>query len=221
MNDTTAILFSLQDKKYADFHRKIVPDTSYEIIGVRIPEIRKIVKTFNSRDKIIAFLDYEHRYYEEYLLHGLLISKLHNQNEIYGFLEDFLPYIDNWAICDTVVSSLKPLLKNQTEFLSRIKKWLKSEKTYTVRFGIVCLLSYFINERYIDEVLGLITKIQSEEYYINMSIAWFYSIALVKFYDKILPLIESRELSSFIQNKTIAKARDSFRITQYLKKLKI
>ena len=210
MNDITAVLFSIQNKKYAEFHKRIVPDTSYEIIGVRIPEIRKLVKTFDSREKIVDYLGRKHKYYEEYLLHGLLIVKLNDQKELYEYLEKFLPFIDNWAICDTVVSSLKPLLKNETEFLNQIKKWLKSEKTYTVRFGVVCLLSYFINERYLDDVLELITEIRSEEYYINMSVAWFYSVALVKFYDKILPLIESRKLSPFIQNKTIDKARDSF-----------
>lgn len=224
MNVITEKLLAAQDIKYRDFNKKIVPDTRYEMIGVKLPEIRKIVNSVVA-DDMTLFFESKHVYYEEYMAHGLLISKLSDEKEAYLQLERFLPLIDNWAICDTVALSLKRLSKNNILLFRKIETWLKSEKVYTVRFGIVCLLSYFTEKEYSDTAFKAVSEINTDEYYINMAIAWFYSVMLVKNYDATLKIIESKTLPRFIQNKTVDKARDSFRIDknkkEYLKTLKI
>ena len=202
-----------------------MPDTKYEIIGVRVPAIRKTVKTVSSCEEIYSFLKDKHHYYEEYLAHGLLIGKIDDQSEAYALLEEFLPFIDNWAICDIVVSSLKKLAKNKDLLLEKVRKWIKSDQVYTVRFAIVCLLDYFTDKKYTNEIIKTVSAINTDEYYINMAIAWLLSVILVKNYDDGIRLIENKTLPKFIQNKTIDKARDSFRINkakkEYLKTLKI
>lgn len=226
MHSITEELLSKKDGKYKEFHAKLVPDTEYEIIGVRLPEIRKTVKNIVSDEEIFSFLRSEHRYYEEYMAHGLIIAeKIKNTDEIYSFLDDFLPRTDNWAICDTVAVSLKKLAKNKDLLLEKVKVWINSDRVYTVRFAVVCLLSYFTDKNYTSDTIKLVSGIKTDEYYINMAIAWLYSVILVKDYDGIIGLLESRTLPRFIQNKTIDKARDSYRIDkikkEYLKTLKI
>ena len=224
MHRITKELLLKQDKAYKKFNEKIVSDTSYEMLGVRIPEIRKVVKSVNSHDEIYSFFDSKHRYFEEYLAHGLLIEKLNDESELYRNLEDFLPLIDNWAICDSTVSSLKKLAKNKELLLQYVYRWIKSEHTYTVRFAIVCLLDYFTDKEYFDTVIKTVLAVKSDEYYINMAIAWLLSVFLVKNYEDTVRIIESKTLTKFIQNKTIDKARDSFRIDknkkEYLKTLR-
>lgn len=228
MNDFTKLLFSKQDLKYKEFSAKLIPDTKYEMIGVRVPEIKRIVKLISgeqNKDAVYSFLDESHRYYEEYMLHGLLIANLNDSALSYRYLEKFLPKIDNWAICDTVVSSLKKLAKNKSALYDKILVWIKSDEVYTVRFGIVCLLAYFVKNEYIDKLIDIILSVKTDEYYINMALAWLISVMLVKNYRETLPLIESKTLTKFVQNKAIDKARDSRRIDQtkkeYLKKYKI
>ena len=225
MNDIRSVLFTKQDLKYRDFHSKIVPDTKYDIIGVKLPEVRQLAKNIKSREDINAFISSEHFYYEEYLLHGLLLSKIKNENDFYSLFNSYLPFIDNWAICDTVAASIKTQAKNKELLYKNIRVWLNSEKVYTVRFGIVCLLNYFTTPEYYDDVINLILKVRTGEYYVDMAIAWLLSVMLITDYEKTKPLLENKTLPRFIHNKTIDKARDSFRIDQnkkeYLKKLKI
>lgn len=226
MYNITKELLSKKDERYRLFHTKLVPNTKYEIIGVRVPEIRKTVKNTVSDEEIYSFLRSEHRYYEEYMAHGLVIAeKIRETDRIYTFLNEFLPKIDNWAICDTVATSLKKLAKNKNLLLKNIKIWINSDCVYTVRFAVVCLLSYFTDKEYTDGTIKAVSTIKTDEYYINMAIAWLYSVILVKNYDGIIGLLESKTLPQFIQNKTIDKARDSYRIDkikkEYLKILKI
>ena len=226
MHSITKELLSKKDEKYREFHKKLVPDTEYEIIGVRVPEIRKIVKNTVSNEEIYSFLRSEHRYYEEYMAHGLIIAeKIKDNDETYALLNEFLPKTDNWAICDTVAASIKKLAENKDLLLKNIKIWINSDRVYTVRFAVVCLLSYFTDKEYTDGTIKLVLSIKTDEYYINMAIAWLYSVMLVKDYDGIIGLLESKTLPQFIQNKTIDKARDSYRIDkikkEYLKTLKI
>lgn len=219
------LLFDKQDLQYKAFHKKIVPDTQHEIIGVRVPELRNIVKNIKSKQDIYSFFNENHFYYEEFMLHGLFISKIGNTNEAFSYLNAFLPQIDNWAVCDITVSAIKNFAKNKELLYNYIKNWLKSQHAYTVRFAIVCLLSYYVEKKYLDKIFKIISAINSDEYYINMAIAWLLSVMLVKNYNETLPLIESKTLPQFIQNKTIDKARDSLRIDKdkkiYLKTLKI
>ncbi len=225
MHRITKELLSKQDIDYKKFNGKIVSDTNYEMIGVRVPEIRNIVKTVVSREDSYSFLKAEHFYYEEYLAHGLLISKIGDKEETYALLDDFLPKIDNWAICDTVAMSIKKLAKDKKTLYEHILIWLKSDRVYTVRFGIVCLLAYFTEKEYSDKIIAIISEMQTDEYYINMALAWLLSVMLVKNYDDYIKLIESKTLPKFVQNKAIDKSRDSFRIgeekKQYLKTFKI
>ena len=225
MHRITKELLSKRDIDYKKFNGKIVSDTNYEMIGVRVPEIRNIVKTVVSRKDAYSFFKAEHFYYEEYLAHGLLISKIDDKEETYALLNDFLPKIDNWAICDTVAMSIKQLAKDKKTLYEHILIWLKSDLVYTVRFGIVCLLTYFTEKEYSDKIITIISEIQTDEYYINMALAWLLSVMLVKNYDEYVGLIESKSLPKFVQNKAIDKSRDSFRISkekkQYLKTFKI
>lgn len=225
MNSVVTKLFEKQDLKYRDFHSRIVPDTHYKIIGVRIPEIRKIVKEINSEQEIYAFLNSEHTYYEEYLIRGLLLSKIKNEDEFYRLLNAYLPFIDNWAICDTVSASIKKAAKNKDLLYKNVSIWLNSDKVYTVRFGLVCLLNYFCEPKNTDKLIEIILKVNFGEYYIDMAVAWLLSVMLIKDYEKVKSFLEKKTLPRFIHNKTIDKARDSFRIEkdkkEYLKTLKI
>ena len=159
MNGIRRELLSKKDEKYQKFHAKRVPDTAYEIIGVRVPEVKKTVKSVKSTEEIYSFIKSEHRYYEEYLAHGLLLGKIKDENETYKLLEEFLPLIDNWAICDTTVSALKNLTKNKELLLEKVLKWIKSEKTYTVRFAFVCILNYFTDKEYTD-LIETVSKVE-------------------------------------------------------------
>ena len=225
MHFITERLFAQTDNGYRIFSEKIIPDTRYKMLGVRVPVIREIVKDAVKKGDFISFLIENHLYYEEYFAHGLLLSAIKGETEFYKALNAFLPLIDNWAICDGVAASIKKQAKNRELLYSNVLIWLKSDKIYTVRFGIVCLMNYFIEDGYTDEILRLITDIKSDEYYINMAIAWLLSVMLVKRYEQTIPLIESKTLAPFIHNKTIDKARDSFRIDEktkiYFKSLKI
>lgn len=225
MHVITERLFAARDEKYKCFNAKIVPDTHYEMLGVRVPVIRKIVKESISNGGYLSFITEKHVYFEEYFAHGLSLSEIKDEREFYKSLNAFLPYIDNWAICDCVAGAIKKRAKNKKTLFDHVLTWLKSDKVYTVRFGVVCLMDYFIDDEYTGEILNLITRIKTDEYYINMAIAWLLSVMLVKKYEKTVPLIEGKTLPPFVHNKTIDKARDSFRIDEktkiYLKSLKI
>jgi len=228
MHKYTEKLFKLKesDEKFRNFSKKIICDTNSEIIGVKIPKIKTYAKSlpFNENE-FLAFFNKKHLYFEEKLLHGILLSKFNDLNTAYRLLYDYLPQIDSWAITDSVIPLLKNLNKDKPIFLAHIKKWLMSDKPYTVRFAIVSLLDYFLTEEYVYETINLVKHVQSQHYYVNMAIAWLYSVILVKNYQSIIPLIESKTLTKFIQNKTISKATDSLRISkdkkEYLKTLKI
>ena len=223
MLDLKSELFLNKDAKYEEFSKKLIPDTAYPIIGVRVPVIKNIAKKA-TLDDALRFISEKHVYYEEFMLHGLLINKF-DKDTAYSLLEEFIPFIDNWAICDSLATSLKKLSKDKKTLLTHIKEWLKSSRTYTVRLGIVLLLAYFITDENIFEANSLVLTVNSEEYYINMAIAWYFSFALIKQYDIAVKIVESKILPKFVQNKTISKARESFRLSEekkaYLKTLTV
>ena len=223
MSDISETLKLNADEKYKKFSEKLIPDTKYPILGVRIPVIKDMAKSLSIADAL-AFTRTPHVFYEEYMLHGLLINRLNAENA-FPALENFLPFIDNWAICDSVATSLKKLAKDKETLLLRIEKWLRSDKTYTVRFAIVLLLAHFITDEYAERANQLVLSVRSDEYYINMAISWYLSFALIKQYDVTVKILERRSLPKFIQNKTVSKARESFRLSQdkkdYLKTLTI
>ena len=206
-------LFEMQDIAYRDFHARLMPTMDKEkIIGVRIPQIRKFAKEIALTPDACEFMtSLPHEYYEENNLHAFLISEIKDFEKCIEALEEFLPYIDNWATCD----SLRPkCFKLNTDILlNYIYKWIDSDKTYTVRFGIEMLMLYYLDEGFEEEYLYTVSKIKSEEYYVNMMIAWYFATALAKQYESTLPLVKAHALSPWIHNKTIQKAIESYRIT--------
>ncbi len=226
MNIITKELLDNVDKDYRDFAKKLIPDTNYDILGVRVPTIKKIAKKYSINKKLINdYLSEKHCYYEEWFAHGILIGlEKRDVENVLKFLDDFLPYLDNWAICDSTSASLKIIKRNKELFFEKIKGYLNSNNPYTVRFAITLFMNYFLEEQYLENIFKLINNINSNHYYINMAIAWLYSVSLVKHYDKTITMFAGNVLSDFIHNKSIQKAIESFRIPQdkklYLKTLK-
>lgn len=216
-------LFELQDKKYAEFQAKLTPTVEKDkFIGVRVPDVRKLAKKYIKEDHKEFLNMLPHKYYDENMLHGLLISEIKDYEECIKEVEKFLPYVDNWAVCD--IMSPKIFKKNKKKLINKIIEWSKSDKTYTCRFGIEMLMSHYLDEDFKVEYLEIPASIHSDEYYVKMMIAWFYATALAKHWDDTIKYIEQNKLDTWVHNKTIQKARESYRITneqkEYLKSLK-
>ena len=217
-------LFSLQDKEYMKFLSKLTPNVPEDtIIGVRIPEIRKLAKKLVKNNEFEDFLkELPHKYYDENLLHGAIISESKNFENCIKLLDNFLPFVDNWAVCDTI--SPKIFKKHKKELIEKIKEWSQSDKTYTCRFGVEMLMTHFLDEDFKKEYLEMVANIHSEEYYVKMVVAWFFATALAKQWDYAVIYLENNRLDVWVHNKTIQKARESLRISlekkEYLKKLK-
>ena len=218
-------LFALQDQNYRDFHASLLPTVDKEtIIGIRTPKLRAFAKQFGKTEESREFLQMlPHDYYEENNLHGLLLMQIKDYGELLKALEDFLPWIDNWASCDLLAFSM--IKKNREEFIKEIPGWIHSQQPYIVRFGISMLMKYYLDEGYKEEYPAWVAGISSEEYYVNMMRAWYFATALAKQYEKILPYLQERRLDKWTHNKTIQKAVESYRITaqqkEYLKTLRI
>ena len=220
------ILKNNSDQEYRIFSKKLIPDTNLKIIGVRTPVIKKIASEYkNSTEKIYNFFNEKHIYFEESLLHGFLLQTIKDKQDFFFYLSKFIPQIDNWATCDQTVSALKNLNKFPKDSIKLVKECLKNKKPYVVRFGIVVMLNYFLSDNYSKDILHLALSVFSNDYYVNMALAWFYSVALVKQYDDTIRILQDKSLPKFVQNKTIQKANESFRISndikKYLKTLKI
>ncbi|HOO27613.1 MAG TPA: DNA alkylation repair protein [Lachnospiraceae bacterium] len=218
-------LFELQDLKYKAFHSRLMPTIDPDtIIGVRTPALRNLVKEYKKRPEVSEFLKIlPHRYYEENNFHGFLISEITDYDTCIKSLDAFLPYVDNWATCDLM--SPKPFKKHPPHLIEQIKSWINTKQTYTVRFAVEMLMSFYLDENFDDIYPALVAQIRSEEYYVNMIIAWYFATALAKQYDSILPYITEQRLEKWTHNKTIQKAVESYRITDeqkaYLRTLKI
>ncbi len=216
-------LFKLQDKKYQEMQFKIIPNIEPNtIIGVRTPELRSLAKELIKEDYKSFLNNLPHQYFDENQLHAFIISEIKDYNECITYLNKFLPYVNNWATCDQL--SPKIFKKNTDKLLDQIKIWISSKETYTIRFGIGTLMQYYLDDNFNKEYLKWISNIKSEEYYINMMIAWYFATALAKKYKETIPYIEKNKLDIWVHNKTIQKAIESYRITpeqkEYLKGLK-
>ena len=218
-------LFALQDIKYRDFQAKLIPGKTADVmIGVRTPELRKLAKEFAAREDIGEFLnDLPHKYFDEDQLHAFIISGMKDYERCMAETERFLPYVDNLATCDQM--SPKIFKKHRADLAMKADRWLDSKETYTVRFAIGMLMEHFLEEDFDIKYPERVADIRSDEYYINMMIAWYFATALAKQYDAILPYIENKRLDDWTHNKTIQKAIESYRITpeqkEYLRTLKI
>lgn len=218
-------LVTLQDLKYREFQCKLMPTVPPEtVIGVRTPELRKLAKVLSREPEMKAYLKIlPHRYYDENNLHGFLLDGVKDYGEAVAALDAFLPYVDNWATCDLL--SPRVLKKHLPELLTKIQEWITDQHTYTVRFGIEMLMSFYLDEAFLAEFPAWVADIHSGEYYINMMIAWYFATALAKQWDAVLPYIEERRLDKWTHNKAIQKAIESYRITAeqktYLRTLKV
>ena len=217
-------LYSLQDLKYRDMQIRIIPTVDPKsIIGVRTPELRAIAKEMLKEGDYSDFLKaLPHGYFEENQLHAFIISGIKDMDVCMKELEIFLPYVDNWATCDQM--SPKVFKKHREELLHHIEEWIRSDKTYTVRFSVGMLMEHFLDEDFDPVYPDMVAALRSEEYYINMMIAWYFATALAKQYESIIPYIEKRKLDQWTHNKAIQKSVESYRITdeqkKYLKTLK-
>lgn len=217
-------LFELQDKAYAEFQSRLTPNIPRELfIGVRVPEARSLAKKYMKEDESEIFLNsLPHHYYDENILHALLISEIKDYENCVEKIEIFLPYVDNWAVCDII--SPKVFKEHKPELLERIKVWALSEHSYTCRFGLEMLMSHFLDESFKPEYLEIPAAVESEEYYVKMMIAWFFATALAKQWGDSIVYLENNRLDVWSHNKTVQKACESYRIKDeqklYLKKLK-
>ena len=218
-------LISYQDLEYREFQAKLTPSISKDsLIGVRNPDVKKIAKEIikdGEEDLFVSLLP--HRYYEENNLHSYIISECKDYDKTIRLLDEFLPYVDNWATCDIIAP--KVFKKNLDKLFKETNRWIKSDKTYTIRFGIKILMNCYLDDSFKKEYLEIPLSVKSDEYYVNMMIAWYYSTALVKQYDETIKIIESKKLDKWIHNKSIQKAIESFRVSddkkEYLRSLKI
>lgn len=220
-----ARLFELQDLEYKEFQGKLIPNIAPErIIGVRIPKLRGLARELYKDPQIEDFLsDLPHKYYDENNLHGFLVEQIKDYGRCLAEVEKFLPYIDNWATCDTTAPKI--FTRHTGDLLPSIERWLASKETYTVRYGIGMLMRLYLDENFKTEYLEKTAAIRSEEYYVNMMIAWYFATALAKQYEAALPFIEEHRLDKWVHNKAIQKACESLRVTgeqkAYLKTLKL
>ncbi len=212
-------LFLKQDLKYKNFQSRLIPNISSDkIIGIRIPQLRKIGKSLKNND-------FSWDYYEEVMLHGFYIgyAKLDFEQRL-ALLDEFVPQIDNWAVCDCVCVSLNFVCLNKAAFLDYLKKYMYSDREYEIRFVVVMLMNYYLDDAYFDFTVDYLKNISSEYYYVNMAAAWALCAAFAKFRDKVMPLIENNILTKEIHNMTVSKIRDSFKVDnetkQYLKTLR-
>lgn len=218
-------LFSMQDKGYKEFHARLIPSVSPDvIIGVRTPQLRKYAAELAKKPEAEEFLNIlPHKYYEENNLHAFIIEKIKDYDRAVYETEKFLPYIDNWATCDMF---LPKVFKKHVDLLKdKINVWIKSGETYTVRYAVGLLMGLYLDENFKPEYLSLAASVHSDEYYVKMMLAWYFATALAKRYDDAVMYLTEKKLDVWVHNKTIQKAVESSRIPidtkKYLKTLKI
>lgn len=217
-------LFNMSDSAYRDFHSRLVPGLDKErIIGVRTPILKKYAEVIAKQQGISDFLvDLPHKYYEENNLHAYIIALMSDFDSCVDALEAFLPYIDNWATCD----GLRPkcFTENRDRLVPKALEWISDDRTYVKRFGIQVIMNHFLDDCFDERYNSIISSVRSDEYYVNMMVAWYFATALAKQYDKTVVYLENRMLDKWTHNKTIQKAIESYRISDetkiYLKTLK-
>ena len=213
MNELQQHLFGMRDAAYAAFIAKLTPGFPLgHFIGVRVPLLRTIARSFAKEEAASQrFLSHlPHSYYEEDMLHGMLISLVKDYDRCLDLTDRFLPYVDNWAVCDTL--SPKVFAKHKAQLLENILRWSSSSHTYTCGFGLRMLMTHFLDDSFSADFLEIPAAIRSEEYYVKMMVAWFFATALAKQWEATLPYLENRQLDPWTHRKTIQKAIESYRI---------
>ena len=208
-------LFELSDQKYKEFHSGLCPGTE-NIIGVRVPVLRNYAKELAKKYNIEELLqEINNQYYEEVMLQGMLIGlEKQDFNTLQKQIRQFVPKIDNWAICDVFCAGLKQTKKHKKEMWNFLQKYLKSNKEFEIRFGIVMILDYYIEEEYLKKIFAIFDDITSDAYYVQMAVAWAISICLIRFYNETIKYLRIAKLDKFTYNKALQKAIESYRITK-------
>lgn len=219
MTEMQQQLFALRDEGYRAFQSKLIPTVDPQtMIGVRTPELRKLAKQIEQEPETQVFLHtLPHMYYEENNLHGFLLERIKDYAVFVTEINAFLPYIDNWATCD----GLRPkcVKTHLLEFLQEIRCWMQSGQTYTIRFGINMLMSFYLDDAFRGEYLSWVTDVQSDEYYVQMMQAWYFATALAKQWDSTIVYLQQEKLNAWVHNKTIQKAIESRRISAQQKQM--
>ena len=230
MTPIQRLLFALEDKKYKEFHAKLLPTVDPDsIIGVRVPLLRNLARRLAKGDlaeseDVAGFMrSLPHKYYDENMLHSFLLQQIGVYATCLEEVERFLPYIDNWAVCD----SLNPKVFNshRDELLVSVKRWVSSPEVYTCRVGVCMLMNHYLDEHFSPDLLQLPLTVKPDDYYVRMVVAWYYATALAKQWDATIPFVEKRLMATWTHNKTLQKAIESYRITDnqkdYLRTLRI
>ena len=218
MTKLQAALFDMQDITYRDFHSRLIPNIEKDrVIGIRTPILRKFAKEYAKTDDAQKFIrELPHYYYEENNLHMMIITGIKDYDTCVIEIERFLPYIDNWATCDLPVPQC--FYKNKEKLIDNVISWIKSDDTYTIRYGIETLMSIYLDDAFESSYPRLVSEVISDEYYVNMMIAWYFATALAKQWEAVIPYIEEKRLPEWVHKKTIQKAVESYRITDEQKK---
>lgn len=218
MTKLQTALFNMQDITYRDFHSRLIPNIEKDrVIGIRTPILRKFAKEYAKTDDAQKFIrELPHYYYEENNLHMMIITGIKDYDTCVIEIERFLPYIDNWATCDLPVP--KCFYKNKEKLIDNVISWIKSDDTYTIRYGIETLMSIYLDDAFESSYPRLVSEVISDEYYVNMMIAWYFATALAKQWEAVIPYIEEKRLPEWVHKKTIQKAVESYRITDEQKK---
>jgi len=218
MTKLQTALFDMQDITYRDFHSRLIPNIEKDrVIGIRTPILRKFAKEYAKTDDAQKFIrELPHYYYEEDNLHMMIITGIKDYDTCVIEIERFLPYIDNWATCDLPVP--KCFYRNKEKLLDNVISWIKSDDTYTIRYGIETLMSIYLDDAFESSYPRLVSEVISDEYYVNMMIAWYFATALAKQWEAVIPYIEEKRLPEWVHKKTIQKAVESYRITDEQKK---
>ena len=219
--DIIVALHKQQDLPYRAFQSSLLPGVDPSgILGVRFPTLRRLAKSFSETDSFLDALP--HTYFEENVLHSILISSIKDFHLTVERLDQFLPYVDNWSVCDTLIP--KSFENHKLEVLPWVEKWICSPHTYTCRFGIGVLMRYFLKEDFDKSYLETVAQVKSHEYYVQMMVAWYFATALAFVYEDAVPYLEQRKLDAFVHKRTIQKAIESYRVSDahkaYLKSLR-
>lgn len=211
--DYIQYLKNLSDAKYKEFHSKLT-NTKYEILGIQVPKQRKIAMEISKGDVESFLKQTSSSYYEDIMIRGFVIARIKNKETLPLYLDDYISFIDNWAICDSFCNSLKFIEKDKDFWFSYFTKFQNSHQEFEVRVFLIILLNFYVTEEYIDAILEIVDAISSEQYYVEMAQAWLLCECFIKFREKTLRYFTKNSLNAFTFNKTISKIRESYRVSE-------